>query len=168
MHALLNRADLPAHLIHSSLNLSKERVKLVLLVGDYFFQEDLVLLDNGLVVGEVLLLDQMVNDTALLSAKCVQELLDLLGMLQSRRCSLIEHHGELVDATVLLARFVNLGLDDAVGDCCSDRIQHVRKTFDASRVLVEQSPRELKLRLFRLGRISLTSSFRILTHSLRI
>ena len=73
-------------------------------------------------------------------------------MLQPSRSCLIEHHGELVDATLLLAgALADLRLNDAFGNGTSNLLDDVGKTLDTAWVLIQQASGELQLSLLRLS-----------------
>ena len=73
-------------------------------------------------------------------------------MLQPSRSCLIEHHGELVDATLLLAgALADLRLNDAFGNGTSNLLDDVGKTLDTAWILIQQASGELQLSLLRLS-----------------
>ena len=73
-------------------------------------------------------------------------------MLQPSRSCLIEHHGELVDATLLLAgALADLRLNDAFGDGTSNLLDDVGKTLDTAWIFIQQASGELQLSLLRLS-----------------
>ena len=93
-----------------------------------------------------MLLDKMVKNSRFLVIKRVEELLDDLGASKPRGCCLVELRGELADSTLFLARaLINLRLDYASCDRLPDLNENVGEALDASRVLSNQAPRELKL-----------------------
>ena len=67
---LPDRAYLTTHFTHLFLNLCEERLKLSLLVGHDLFQEDFILSDDGFVVREILLLNEVVQDARLFLLEC--------------------------------------------------------------------------------------------------
>ena len=91
----------------------------------------------------------MVEDSLLLIVECVEQLLNDLGSSQPRRSRLAELRRKLANTALFLARALDeLGLDDTVGDRFTDLIDDVGETLDATRVLGDQPPSELKLSLF--------------------
>ena len=73
-------------------------------------------------------------------------------MLQPSRSCLVEHHGELVDAALLLAgALADLRLNDAFGNGTSNLLDDVGKTLDTAWILIQQASGELQLSLLRLS-----------------
>ena len=81
---LPDRSYLTTHVTHLLLNLCVERLKLGLLVGHDLFQEDFILLYDGFVVREILLLNEVVQDARLFLLECGQELSHFLSVVESR------------------------------------------------------------------------------------
>ena len=67
---LPDRAYLTTHFPHLSLYLFEESLKLSLLVGHDLFQENFILLYDGFVVREILLLNEVVQDARLFLLEC--------------------------------------------------------------------------------------------------
>ena len=67
---LPDRAYLTTHVAHLFLNLCEEPLELCLLVGHDLFQEDFILFDDGFVVREILLLNEVVQDARLFLLEC--------------------------------------------------------------------------------------------------
>ena len=139
-----DRAYLTTHVPHLLLDLREERLKLGLLVGHDLFQEYFILLDDGFVVREILLLHEVVEDARLFLLECGKELSHFLSVMESRRSCLVEHGRELTDAAKLLAwALADSWLDDALGDSAANLHHNVGEALDAARVLRQQPPREL-------------------------
>ena len=79
-----DRAYLTTHVPHLLLDLREERLKLGLLVGHDLFQEDFILLYDGFVVREILLLNEVVQDARLFLLECGEELSYFLSVMEAR------------------------------------------------------------------------------------
>jgi len=136
VHTVFNRANFITHLVHLALDLLEEGVKLTFLVGKDLFQEDLVFLNDRLVVGKVLLFDQMVKNPAFLVFESNEELFNAFSASETCRSSLVELRGEFTDATLLLSwALIDLWFDDTLGDGFSDLDQHVGQAFKTPWIL---------------------------------
>ena len=157
IHGCLDVSDFAPHSIHLSFKLGEEEIKISTLVLDEAFEEDFVLLDNGLFVVEVLLLEHVVKDATLLLVHDPEHLSQLLCLTQACGGNSIEHVGKLVDSLAcVLVR--DLGLDYALGDGAPNFHQHVGEAFDAAGILLVQPTSELQLRLFWLQELLNTTS----------